>query len=84
MTKAIDIHKDSATFLQVMGCFATMTPAELGYDTHFSNAGRVLSYQKDLTTHLTIHPTPPRTYFTVPFETPTPECPSTSAPSQWC
>ncbi|KIO28210.1 hypothetical protein M407DRAFT_22546 [Tulasnella calospora MUT 4182] len=81
VTEAINIHRDARTFLQVMGRFATMTPAELGYDTHFSNAGRVLSFQKNFKTHLTIHPSTPRTGLTLPPENPTPECPVTSAPS---
>lgn len=56
MTEAINIHRDTETFFQVMGRLATMEPADLGYDTHFSNAGRVLSFQKDIKTHIKMYP----------------------------
>ncbi|KAG8948129.1 hypothetical protein FRC04_010041 [Tulasnella sp. 424] len=62
VTEAIDIHKDPVLFFWTMGRLATMTPIELGYDDHFSNAGRVLSYQA-LTTTLTIHESKVRQFF---------------------
>ncbi|KAG8922635.1 hypothetical protein FRC01_013786 [Tulasnella sp. 417] len=54
----------SPLFIQVMGRLATMTPSELGYDTHFSNAGRVRSTEiEHIKTHLTIHLSKPRAFF---------------------
>ncbi|KAG9046086.1 hypothetical protein FS837_005118 [Tulasnella sp. UAMH 9824] len=80
VTKPFNIHKNPKLFLQVMGRLATMTPSELGYDTHFSNAGRVLSTET-ITTHLTIRPTAPRYYLThdVKFLT-APVCPEDLPP----
>ncbi|KAG8909157.1 hypothetical protein FRC01_007100 [Tulasnella sp. 417] len=69
-----DIHKKPKLFLQVMGRLATMTPSELGYDIHFSNAGRVLSSQADIKTHLTIHPSIPRPFLNHADKSPTTEC----------
>ncbi|KAG8960635.1 hypothetical protein FRC05_006716, partial [Tulasnella sp. 425] len=40
VTHPFNIHQNWQLFLQVIGRLATMTPSELGYDTHFSNAGR--------------------------------------------
>ncbi|KAG8948126.1 hypothetical protein FRC04_010038 [Tulasnella sp. 424] len=62
VTEAIDIHDDPVLFLWVMGRLATMTPTDLGYDDHFSNAGRALSYQ-NLTTTLTVHDSGVRQFF---------------------
>ncbi|KAG8917820.1 hypothetical protein FRC01_002195 [Tulasnella sp. 417] len=62
VTKAFDTR--SMSFIQVMGRLATMTPSELGYDTHFSNAGRVRSTEiEDIRKHLTIHLSKPRPFF---------------------
>ncbi|KAG8902540.1 hypothetical protein FRC01_009554 [Tulasnella sp. 417] len=62
VTKAFDTC--SMSFIQVMGRLATMTPSELGYDTHFSNAGRVRSTEiEQIKTHLMIHLSKPRPFF---------------------
>ncbi|KAG8931471.1 hypothetical protein FRC01_001251 [Tulasnella sp. 417] len=54
-TEIIDIHKNPVLFIQCIGRLAIMTPAELGFDEHFSNAGRVLSHQElSTTTTLTV------------------------------
>ncbi|KIO32730.1 hypothetical protein M407DRAFT_18195, partial [Tulasnella calospora MUT 4182] len=60
-TEIIDIHGDPILFIRCIARLAMMTPAELGYDEHFSNAGRVLSDQK-ITTTLTIRASPIREY----------------------
>ncbi|KIO15954.1 hypothetical protein M407DRAFT_34416 [Tulasnella calospora MUT 4182] len=80
VTEAINFHQNPKLFLQVMGRLATMTPSELGYDTHFSNAGRVLSTET-IKTHLTIHRTEPRQYFTHdPAPLTPPDCPEALPP----
>ncbi|KAG8998291.1 hypothetical protein FRB94_006947 [Tulasnella sp. JGI-2019a] len=59
VTDRIDFTKagDVQMFIQVIGRFATMSPESLGYDTHFSNAGRVLSRQsKKMPTTLKVVP----------------------------
>ncbi|KAG8919035.1 hypothetical protein FRC01_001513 [Tulasnella sp. 417] len=56
-TEPIDIHNDPILFIRCIARLAMMTPAELGYDEHFSNAGRVLSNQKIATT-LTMRASP--------------------------
>ncbi|KAG8916314.1 hypothetical protein FRC01_003236 [Tulasnella sp. 417] len=58
-TEKIDIHRDPILFIRCIARLAMMTPAELGYDEHFSNAGRVLSDEK-ITTTLTIRDSPIR------------------------
>ncbi|KAG8920915.1 hypothetical protein FRC01_000528, partial [Tulasnella sp. 417] len=64
----------SALFIQVMGRLATMTPSELGYDTQFSNAGRVRSTEiEHIQTHLTIHLSKPRAFFDPNATSSTPE-----------
>ncbi|KAG8940070.1 hypothetical protein FRC00_013269 [Tulasnella sp. 408] len=60
-TEIIDIHKNPILFIRCIARLAMMTPAELGYDEHFSNAGRVLSDQ-ELTTTLTVHESPIQRY----------------------
>ncbi|KAG8928179.1 hypothetical protein FRC01_006355 [Tulasnella sp. 417] len=80
ITKGINFHQNPNLFLQVMGRLATMTPSELGYDTHFSNAGRVLSTET-IKTYLTIHPTEPRQFFTYdPAPLTPPDCPKALPP----
>ncbi|KAG8944969.1 hypothetical protein FRC04_001321 [Tulasnella sp. 424] len=74
VTRAFNIHENAQLFLQVMGRLATMTPSELGYDTHFSNAGRVRSTET-IETHLTIHLSKPRPFLNHAIPSPTPECP---------
>ncbi|KAG8917819.1 hypothetical protein FRC01_002194 [Tulasnella sp. 417] len=64
----------SALFIQVMGRLATMTPSELGYDTQFSNAGRVRSTEiEHIQTHLTIRLSKPRAFFDHNATSSTPE-----------
>ncbi|KAG8977110.1 hypothetical protein FRB90_008914, partial [Tulasnella sp. 427] len=53
----INIHKDPARFIQVIGRLASMSPESLGYDLNFSNAGRVLA-SETLHTILTVASTP--------------------------
>ncbi|KAG8994488.1 hypothetical protein FRB94_009884 [Tulasnella sp. JGI-2019a] len=58
VTKFIDFATDTTGFIQAIGRLATMDPEAMGYDTHFSNAGRVLGHQvKSMRTTLTIIPT---------------------------
>ncbi|KAG8900568.1 hypothetical protein FRC01_010084, partial [Tulasnella sp. 417] len=72
VTKAFPTH--SALFMQVMGRLATMNPSELGYDTQFSNAGRVRSTEiEHIQTHLTIHLSKPRAFFDHNATSSTPE-----------
>ncbi|KIO21994.1 hypothetical protein M407DRAFT_28412 [Tulasnella calospora MUT 4182] len=52
-----DVHEDPLTFIQVIGRFASMVPAGMGYDVRFSNAGRVLANEK-IRTVLEIFPAP--------------------------
>ncbi|KAG8915108.1 hypothetical protein FRC01_003786 [Tulasnella sp. 417] len=56
-TEKIDIHHNPILFIRCIARLAMMTPAELGYDEHFSNAGRALSDEK-ITTTLTIRESP--------------------------
>ncbi|KAG8913540.1 hypothetical protein FRC00_002184 [Tulasnella sp. 408] len=60
-TEPINIHDDPILFIRCIARLAMMTPAELGYDERFSNAGRILSDEK-LTTTLTVHESPVRQY----------------------
>ncbi|KIO32811.1 hypothetical protein M407DRAFT_18276 [Tulasnella calospora MUT 4182] len=68
-TEIINIHETPILFIQCIARLAIMTPAELGYDEHFSNAGRVLSHHQ-LTTTLTVHQSKIRKYTE---RTPSPE-----------
>lgn len=56
------VHKNPLTFIQVVGRFATMSPASMGYDVRFSNAGRVLAHER-INTVLKVFPTPVRPFF---------------------
>ncbi|KAG9037931.1 hypothetical protein FS837_001345 [Tulasnella sp. UAMH 9824] len=61
VTEPIDIHTNPILFIRCIARLAMMTPSELGYDDHFSNAGRVLSDQ-ELTTTLKVWGSPIREY----------------------
>ncbi|KAG8914278.1 hypothetical protein FRC01_004139 [Tulasnella sp. 417] len=50
VSELIDIHKNPILFIRCIARLLMMTPAELGYDEHFSNAGRVLSGEEVTTT----------------------------------
>ncbi|KAG8877302.1 hypothetical protein FRB97_003535 [Tulasnella sp. 331] len=50
VSEFIDFATQPETFIQLIGCIATMNPQSLGYDDHFSNAGRVLGAQNIPTT----------------------------------
>ncbi|KAG8913539.1 hypothetical protein FRC00_002183 [Tulasnella sp. 408] len=79
VTEPIDIHKDPILFIRCIARLAMMTPEELGYDNHFSNAGRVLSGQQ-LTTTLKVWASPIRQYLDrEPGSEETPPKPATSA-----
>ncbi|KAG8900262.1 hypothetical protein FRC01_010199, partial [Tulasnella sp. 417] len=45
VTPSINFHQNPLTFIHVIGRLASMSPADLGYDAAFSNAGRVLYSQ---------------------------------------
>ncbi|KAG8948135.1 hypothetical protein FRC04_010047 [Tulasnella sp. 424] len=78
VTEPINIYNNPVLFLWVMGRLATMTPTELGYDDHFSNAGRAM-FSQALTTTLTIHESGIRQFFEHKQPSPS-ECPSASPP----
>ncbi|KAG9037932.1 hypothetical protein FS837_001346 [Tulasnella sp. UAMH 9824] len=61
VTEPINIHADPILFIRCIARLAMMTPAELGYDEHFSNAGRVLSDER-LTTTLIVRESPIHQY----------------------
>ncbi|KAG9046710.1 hypothetical protein FS837_003819 [Tulasnella sp. UAMH 9824] len=75
-TELINIHENPLLFIQCIGRLATMTPAELGYDEHFSNAGRVVSGDR-ITTTLTVQNSKIRKYIE---RTPSPEDPESPPP----
>ncbi|KAG8909643.1 hypothetical protein FRC01_006820, partial [Tulasnella sp. 417] len=56
----IDMHKEPALFIQVIGRLASMDPQSMGYDARFSNSGRVLASesQKMATTLEVVSATP--------------------------
>ncbi|KAG8947118.1 hypothetical protein FRC04_010969 [Tulasnella sp. 424] len=61
VTPSINYHEDPSSFIHVVGRLACMSPAQLGYDETFSNAGRVLHSQstqsnRGILTTLTITP----------------------------
>ncbi|KAG8947121.1 hypothetical protein FRC04_010972 [Tulasnella sp. 424] len=61
VTPSINYHEDPSSFIHVVGRLACMSPAQLGYDETFSNAGRVLHSQsaqsnRGIRTTLTITP----------------------------
>ncbi|KAG8916855.1 hypothetical protein FRC01_002835, partial [Tulasnella sp. 417] len=45
ITPSINFHKDPLRFIHLVGRLTSMSPADLGYDPAFSNAGRVLHHQ---------------------------------------
>ncbi|KAG8904629.1 hypothetical protein FRC01_008668 [Tulasnella sp. 417] len=56
----IDMHKEPALFIQVIGRLASMDPQSMGYDARFSNSGRVLaSESQNLATTLEVVSTAP-------------------------
>ncbi|KIO22003.1 hypothetical protein M407DRAFT_28420 [Tulasnella calospora MUT 4182] len=61
-TTEIDVHENPTAFIQVVGRFASMSPASMGYDVRFSNAGRVLAGEKTRTV-LKVFPGPVEEYF---------------------
>ncbi|KAG8895209.1 hypothetical protein FRC00_007766 [Tulasnella sp. 408] len=56
-----DVHENPLTFIQVIGRFASMSPASLGYDVRFSNAGRVLA-NEGIRTVLKVFPAPAKPF----------------------
>ncbi|KAG9024443.1 hypothetical protein FS837_005366 [Tulasnella sp. UAMH 9824] len=61
-TTEIDVHDDPTAFIQVIGRFASMSPATMGYDVRFSNARRVLAGEKSRTV-LKVFPGPVEQFF---------------------
>ncbi|KAG8939954.1 hypothetical protein FRC00_013391, partial [Tulasnella sp. 408] len=45
VTPLINFHEDPLSLIRVVGRLASMSPTDMGYDTAFSNAGRVLYSQ---------------------------------------
>ncbi|KAG8919033.1 hypothetical protein FRC01_001511, partial [Tulasnella sp. 417] len=61
VTELIDIHKNPILVIRCITRLVMMTPAELGYDEHFSNAGRLPS-DEEVTTTLIVRESPIQQY----------------------
>ncbi|KIO21995.1 hypothetical protein M407DRAFT_28413 [Tulasnella calospora MUT 4182] len=59
----MDVHKEPAMFIQVIGRLASMDPQSMGYDARFSNSGRVLaSESRTMATRLEVVSAAPTQY----------------------
>ncbi|KAG9019634.1 hypothetical protein FRB90_011980 [Tulasnella sp. 427] len=65
----VDIVKDTTTFIHIIGRLATMNPESMGYDSSFSNAGRVLAREKEtIETMLQVLSREPAKFYDQPSE----------------